>query len=129
MPQNKCTLIGAQIGGGADGMRPEYVLHVPPLLLLELEKEGRRDIDCGMHFGMLLQQHRHIEVAFGRMEPHPRERSGAGQRIRIIGLMQMPEKRDRNCFHFANVASEQRKRQEFRDALSGTGTRLLSDYW
>ena len=126
MPQDEGTLIRTQISGGADGMRPEYVSHVSPLLLLELEKQGRRDVDGGMHFGMLFQQHRHVEVAFGRMEPHPRERSGAGQRIRIIGLVQMPEKSDRNCFHFAKVASEQRKGQEFREALSGTGTKLLS---
>ena len=55
MPQDEGTLIGAQIGGRADRMRPEYVSHVSPLLLLELEEKRRRDIDGGMHFGMLLQ--------------------------------------------------------------------------
>ena len=55
MPQDEGTLIGAQIAGRADRMRPEYVSHVSPLLLLELEEKRRRDIDGGMHFGMLLQ--------------------------------------------------------------------------
>jgi len=55
MPQDEGTLIRAQIAGRADRMRPEYVSHVSPLLLLELEEEGRRDIDGGMHFGILLQ--------------------------------------------------------------------------
>ena len=55
MPQNESTLIGSQIGGGADSMRPEYVSHMPLLLLLELEEKGRRDVDGGMHLGMLIQ--------------------------------------------------------------------------
>ncbi len=67
---------------------------------LELGQQAGHQVDRAREFGNFLEVKRHSQVIFGRMQPHPRHRVFAGDIIRVIRLMLVPEQRQGNrCHH------------------------------
>ncbi len=67
--------------------------------LLQLEEQRRGKVEGGVHLRKLLEQIGHIIVGFGRMQAHPGHTGRCGQRVRVIGLVHVPEKTDVDLLH------------------------------
>src|SRR5688572_27473445 len=96
------------LGRGEVGRRPlrvfqEEILHRPRGQFLELDQEGRGQVERGSDGRKTFGEKRHIEVGLGRMQPDPGHAGGPRHRVGVIRLVHMPEKADPDGFHDGSV--------------------------
>ena len=92
------------LGRGKLGRRPlrvfqEEILHRPRGQFLELDQEGRGQVERDSDGRETFCEPRHVEIGFGRMQPDPGHAGGPRHRVGVIRLVHVPEKADPDGFH------------------------------
>ena len=99
MPDEKGFLFRAKVCRRALRMFQKEIAHRSRSDFLQLSQERRRKVECGFDRGKLLQPIGHVVVGLGGMETHPGHAGRPRDRVRVIGLMHMPEKTDVGGLH------------------------------
>ena len=80
-------------------MFPEEVSHRSRSHFVQLPQERGGKVERGFDGGELFQPIGHVVISFGGMKAHPGHTGRSRDRVRVIGLMHMPEKTDVGSFH------------------------------
>ncbi len=99
MPDEKGFLFRTKIRRRALRMFQKEVADLSRSDFLQLQQERRSKVERGFDRGELLQPIGHIVVGLSGVQAHPGHTGRPRDRVRVIGLMHMPEKTDVGSLH------------------------------
>src|SRR5207237_3369665 len=118
-PEHVLLLLVPEVAFDGQHGEPRVLVIGAARVVLELIAQAWHHREARSNTRELLEQPGHVQVVLGRMQPHPGQDEFAGLRVLVIGLMHVPDDRDRKlAVHSAASARRLRTNARSSDATS-----------